>query len=353
MADKPQAQAVVPYEEFRNELLKRQDEFVALLPSTISREAFTNVAVIAVKQNPELLQCDRRSLHKAVTMAARDGLMPDGKEGVILPQKEKVMVDGKETWIKSARWQAMTYGIRKRARELDDIVIDAQVVHQNDHFRWLQGDDPRIEHEPAPLGQERGKMVGAYAIFKRGNSVLHREVMNEKQIEAVHAISRSPGGLMWKSFTEEAWRKTVVRRGSKTLPCSEKLRETLQGDDDLYDVSDHPPPLSPPPAPQRRSALPPAAPAHEPEPEAKPEPPQFDPEAYLARLTTALHNAASDHADAAGDVQIVWNQHLEKMHAKLNEEQQKRAEGIYASVQKSVSAAKATQQSADQKAMQL
>ncbi|HEY7550645.1 MAG TPA: recombinase RecT [Hyphomicrobiaceae bacterium] len=247
MADGTQT-ALVPYEAFKSELVARQDEIAALLPSTISREAFVNTAIVAVKSNPALLECDRRSLHKAVTAAAMDGMRPDGREGVIIPQKE----DGRLT----ARWQPMAFGIRKRARELDGIIVDAQVVYEHDHFRRTQGDDARIEHEPAPLGTDRGRPVGAYAIFKKGAEILHREVMDEKQIAAVRAISKQPNGLMWAKFTDEAWRKTVVRRGAKTVPCSDALRTVLGRDDDLYDVGRDITPPAPQLAPVRGPAIP-------------------------------------------------------------------------------------------------
>jgi recombination protein RecT len=226
-----QVTALVPFEGFKSELVARQEEIATLLPPTITREAFVATAIVAVKNNPALLECDRRSLHNAVTKAAHDGLRADGREGVIIPQRE----DGKLT----ARWQPMVYGIRKRARELDDIMIDAQVVYENDRFLRLQGDDAKIEHEPAPLGTPRGKAIGAYAIFKRGSEVLHREVMDAEQIAAVRAVSKQPNGLMWSKFTDEAWRKTVVRRGAKSVPCSEKLRTAIERHDELFDLTDN------------------------------------------------------------------------------------------------------------------
>ena len=238
MADDNKPTALVPFEGFRSELVARQDEIAALLPSTISREAFVNTAIIAAKGNPALLECDRRSLHKAVTAAATDGMKPDGKEGVILPQNEKVTVDGKDTWIKTARWQPMAYGIRKRARELDGVIVDCQIVHEHDHFRRIQGDDARIEHEPAPLGTDRGRPVGAYAVFRKGAEILHREVMDEKEIAAVRAISKQPNGLMWSKFTGEAWKKTVLRRGIKSVPVGDALRTVLERDDDTFDLTD-------------------------------------------------------------------------------------------------------------------
>ena len=163
-------------------------------------------------------------------------MKPDGREGVILPQNEKITVDGKDTWIKTARWQPMAYGIRKRAKEMDNIVVDTAVVHENDHFLWSQGDDARIEHAPAPLGTDRGRPVGVYAIVREGRGGPAREVMNETDIAAVRAISRQPNGLMWSKFTGEAWRKTVLRRAMKSVPVSDALRTVIERDHDEFDV---------------------------------------------------------------------------------------------------------------------
>ncbi|KWT70724.1 Recombinational DNA repair protein RecT (prophage associated) [Hyphomicrobium sulfonivorans] len=218
-----------PLDEFRNEIALREDELASILPPHISREKFVNTAIIAVKNNPDLLTCDRRSLHAAVTKAAEDGLQPDGREGVITYFK----VDGK----KQAQWNPMLFGIRKRARELCDMIIDAQVVHANDVFHWHQGDDPRIEHRPAPLGTDRGEAIGAYAVFKQGGVILHREVMSVKQIESVKSVSRAQNGAMWTKFWTEAWRKTVIRRGIKTVPSVPQFERLVTRDDEHTDFA--------------------------------------------------------------------------------------------------------------------
>lgn len=252
------------FEGFRNELIARDEEIGSLLPTTISREAFRNTAIIAVKKNPQLLECERRSLHNAVSAAAFDGLRPDGKEGVILPRREKIKVkgdNGKETekWILVASWQPMTYGIRKRARELDNMVIDAAVVHKNDVFDWDVGDTPYIHHKPTPLDMEPGDMVGVYAIFRRGEDILHREVMRKVDVMAVKSISKQQEGLLWTKFEGEAWRKSAIKRGAKTVPCSDRLEKIIDRFDDMHDVGNGkgkviegevrklPPPPPPPP----------------------------------------------------------------------------------------------------------
>jgi recombination protein RecT len=245
---------ITTWQEFEGELQERESAIASMLPSNINLERFKNTAIAAVKQNPELLECTPRSLFQAITRSAQDGILPDGREGVIGIYNTKVKKrGGGEVWEKQANWNPMTFGLRKRARELDGLLIDAQVVHEKDYFKQHQGDDPKIEHEPAPLGTKRGKMVGAYAIFKRENGVIvAREVMDDEAIETVREQSKQPDGLMWRKFQSEAWRKTVARRGFKSVPVSEGLQQILQRDDEAnFDFHDEPKAaaLVPPPAP--------------------------------------------------------------------------------------------------------
>lgn len=220
----------------------RQREITAMLPENVPFERFRSCAIAAVKQNPDILSATPRSIFNALTKAAQDGLLPDGREGFINVYNTKQKVGDKDVWLPTAQWLPMTFGIRKRARELDKMIIDAQVVCMNDTFEWHQGDDPKIVHTPVQLGQgERGEKVGAYAIFKREDgTILHREVMDLVEIEKAKKQSKSPGGLLWTTFSEEAFRKTAVRRGSKTVPVSDGLRQIIQRDDDLYEFNRDP-----------------------------------------------------------------------------------------------------------------
>lgn len=243
---KPEAQAqpqpqkaLTTWQGFEAELAAREREFSMLLPDHISRDKFRICAISAVQQNPTLLTATLRSLFSAIKKAAQDGLLPDGREGFINVYSTEVKLPGgRKEWQKLAQWMPMAAGLRKRAKELDGILIDAQVVYKNDHFVWHQGDEPRIEHTPTTLGDERGAMCGAYAIFKReGGLILHREVMDFGQIEKARSKSSAPNSMMWKDFTEEGYRKTVLRRGFKTIPVSEKLHAIVSRDDELFDFS--------------------------------------------------------------------------------------------------------------------
>ena len=261
------AQALATWEAFETEITARQDSLATMLPSNVSKDRFVNAAIAAVKQTPDLLTASARSLFTAVTKAAQDGLLPDGREGVITAYKGE------------AKWNPMTYGLRKRARDLDGILIDSQVVYENDKFIWHQGDDPHIEHIPAQLGTPRGAMIGAYAIFKREDgTILHREVMDATQIETVHGQSFAKESLMWTKFKTEAWRKTVIRRGVKSVPCSDKLEQIVRRDDDMFDFDATPaaPPV-PPPALKLISSK--SAPPAPPKSSIKKTPPPPDPKA--------------------------------------------------------------------------
>ncbi len=128
--------ALAVYQQFESQLQDRAQAIAMMLPRHVSRDRFLSVALAAIKQNPSLLNCTTRSLIGSITKAAQDGLLPDGREGVITSYSTKIKKDGKDVWVPMAQWNPMVYGLRKRARELDSIIIDAQVVYENDVFDW-------------------------------------------------------------------------------------------------------------------------------------------------------------------------------------------------------------------------
>lgn len=231
------SRAIASWEGFQQELSQRERDIAALLPPHVSRKRFITSAVSAVKQNPGLLECTPRSLMGAVTQSAQDGLLPDGREGVITAYQTRVKKNGK--WVNGdlvAKWNPMAWGIRKRARELDGIIIDAQVVYENDEFEREQGDNPRLVHKPAKLGTPRGDMIGVYAIFREKGEILHREVLDADDVAAIRDQSKQPEGLMWTKFASEGWKKSALRRGIKSVPCCEDVERIVRRDDELFDL---------------------------------------------------------------------------------------------------------------------
>lgn len=253
VADKREA-----WQNFQTELQQRATELGAQLPSNVSRDRFINVTLAAVKQTPSILVATPRSLMAAIAKAAQDGLMPDGREGVITVYNQKVPGSNPVRYEDVAQWNPMAYGLRKRARELDGIIIDAQVVFEGDEFEYELGDEPKIKHKPAMVeAKDASAGVAVYAIFRHPTEgILHREVMTKAQVFATMNQSRAKNSLMWTTFWTEGWRKAVVRRGMKSVPVSPKLEQVISRVDDDFEFDAVP-------VKQISRATPPTPPAEE------------------------------------------------------------------------------------------
>jgi len=166
--------------------------------------------------------------------AAQDGLLPDGREGAIVPYREDVEGGGGE---QNAQWIPMVAGIRKKVRN-SGLLRDwnVQVVQEGDVFQYELGDDPYIKHVPAPRGGRARSVLFAYSIATYPDGTKSREVMNIDQIEDVRKKSKARKGP-WADpiFYPEMCRKTVAKLHAKQLPSSTDLDTVLRRDDELYD----------------------------------------------------------------------------------------------------------------------
>lgn len=205
-----------------------QAKFKSMLPSDIPTERFTNIILRAVQEDPDLMSpsVDKASLFLACQRAAQDGLLPDKREGALVKYGNKV------------QWQPMIGGLRKRVAAAG-FDLRAEVVHENDVFDYDLGDDPRITHKAPPLGKERGKVIGAYAIAtSTSTGDKYREVMDVSQLDAVKAVSRGGNGGPWAGpFKTEMQRKTVAKRLIKSLPIDDRrLRDIIDRDNEQFDL---------------------------------------------------------------------------------------------------------------------
>jgi phage RecT family recombinase len=226
-------------EGFRASFMKMESQFELALPPHMPPDRFMRVVLTAVNGNPDLLKADRASLFEAAMKAAQDGLLPDGREGALviyntkLPKKND---DQADQWIKKVQWMPMIQGILKKVRNSGELLtITAHVVYTNDVFKYVLGDDERIDHEPTL--EERGTPRLVYAIAKTKDGGVYREIMTLKDVEKVRAVSKAKDGPAWKNWWDEMSKKVVLRRLSKRLPTSSDLDDLLRRDDDLYDFS--------------------------------------------------------------------------------------------------------------------
>lgn len=204
---------------------------------------FTRVVLRAVQEDPKVLEADRNSLYLACLRAAQDNLAPDGKEGKLVIYNTK---QG-DRWVNKVQWMPMVGGIRKIAASYG-FDIQAHVVCENDVFEYELGDDARIIHKPAKLGQARGEIIGVYAIATNmGSGRKYREVMERYDIDRIAQASKSKdkeGNLVgpWKDYYGEQARKTVVKRLFKSLPFydDEKLQGLISRDNEDYALGNEP-----------------------------------------------------------------------------------------------------------------
>lgn len=212
-------------------------EIAKALPKGIDPDRFIRTVVTAVQMNPKLLEADRRSLFGACMKAAQDGLMPDGREAVLNIYSTKVKGPNGDYWADMVQFLPMVRGLLKAMRNSGEVAsVDAAAVYERDHFRFVRGDDPRIEHEPYLGAEEAGDVVAAYVIVKLVNGETHREVMSKRDIEKVREASKAPNGPGWSKWYDQFAIKSVVKRAYKLLPSSsDRLDRVIEHDNEAME----------------------------------------------------------------------------------------------------------------------
>lgn len=231
-AEKDKAPTVHPIKALQAQLESRADELKRALPQHMPPERFIRVVLTAVQINANLLTVNRQSLWNSCMRAAQDGLLPDGREGVIVPFKDgnpNSPTHGQQI----AQWMPMIYGLLKRFRNSGQFKsVNTGIVREKDEFEyWV---DERGEHMRHVPSDDTGQPIKAYAvaITKDGGSMIR--VMSRADIEKRRAVSRAKDGPMWKEWWDEAAMKTVLRNLAKRLPTSSDLDDLLRRDDALY-----------------------------------------------------------------------------------------------------------------------
>ncbi len=212
-------------------------EIEKALPKDIDADRFIRTVVTAVQMNPKLLDADRRSLFGACMKAAQDGLMPDGREAVLNIYSTKVKGPGGDYWADMVQFLPMVRGLLKAMRNSGEVAsVDAAAVYERDHFKFVRGDDPRIEHEPFLGADDPGQVIAAYVIVKLRNGETHREVMSKRDIEKVREASKAPNGPGWSKWYDQFAIKSVVKRAYKLLPSSsDRLDRLIQHDNEAME----------------------------------------------------------------------------------------------------------------------
>jgi recombination protein RecT len=222
--------------EIHNQLIRMEDEFAKVLPAQIRSEKFLRCLMTSIQLNPALLRCDPKSLKGAAMQAAQDGLLPDGRYGVILPFSTNVAPKGAPPkYVDVAQWLPMILGVYQKLHNSGEIKsINAHLVYEKDVFHIIQGYEDEIVHRPNVF-EDRGKVIGVYAVAKTTNGGVYHEAMSFAQVEEIRAKSKAPNSPAYRDHWGEMAKKIVVKRLAKRLPLSSDDLDWLYREDEVQE----------------------------------------------------------------------------------------------------------------------
>ena len=107
--------------------------------------------------------------------------------------------------------------------------VEAHCVYENDEFSVAYGTNGELKHRPMHR-TTRGKMIGAYAVFRQRFGYSSHLYLTVEEIEEV----RQKYSKQWKAGPLPVWYacKTVIKRGAKMLPRNPRLAKVLALFDD-------------------------------------------------------------------------------------------------------------------------
>ncbi|QDP64883.1 MAG: putative recombination protein [Prokaryotic dsDNA virus sp.] len=230
-------QRTSPVVQFKKDLDALNGAGELALPDTVDFKAFKNAAVVAITDNPSILQCDKQSVFKAIRTLAGAGLVPDGREAAIVPFKGQ------------AQAMPMVAGIVKVARNSGKISsLWAEVVYEGESLEvWVEDGERKWNHVKEDGSRinamtRGGQIIGAYAVAKMTDKTVDFQPMSFEEIEQRRKASsnqRSPNPTgIWEKWYGEMAKKTVIRNLCKRLPMSTEDIERIMKEQDQTGLKD-------------------------------------------------------------------------------------------------------------------
>lgn len=208
-----------------------KQDFVTVLPSHLRGDTWVRVAQGALKRGKKAEgdKLGRTELEvgainnpaaflSAMLDAARLGLEPGTEQFYLTPRKVK----GRLEVLGIVGWQGYVE-LMYRAGAVTSVV--AEVVRENDGFRYRRGIDEVPQHDFPPFAGEstRGKLVGVYAYARMTTGAVSRVItLGQDDIDRIKKSSQGADSQYspWVQHTEAMWLKSAVRQLAKWVPTS-------------------------------------------------------------------------------------------------------------------------------------
>lgn len=204
-------------------------ELKKALPSVLTPERFTRIALSALNNTPDLAKCTPMSFISALLNAAQLGLEPNTPLGqaYLIPYKNKGVLE--------CQFQIGYKGMIDLAYRNGQMqTIQAQTVYENDTFDYCYGLNPQLEHRPAV--EDRGQPVYFYGLYKMVNGGYGYAVMSKADMDLfaqTYSKGISSSYSPWKTSYEEMAKKTVIKQALKYAPIKTDLQRALSTDETI------------------------------------------------------------------------------------------------------------------------
>ena len=221
-------QPAVKREQEIADILKDEKVLEALmnvLPKHLDTNRFARIALGSLRRNKKLMQCNPQSFLTALLQVASLGLEPDTPLGhaYLIPYgTEATLVVGYEGYIDLAYRSGVV------------VSIHANVVRTGDHFEWMEGSNPTINHKPNSIPQmysqggaqyQTGRDVThIYAIAKLLGGGHVQAVLTKAEVDALKSRSRASHDGPWVTDPVAMMKKTAIRQLRKFMPMSPQAR---------------------------------------------------------------------------------------------------------------------------------
>ena len=192
------------------------------LPRHLTAERIARISLTALKENPQLAECDRSSLMGCLMQAAQLGLEPNSLMGqfYLIPRKTR-RADGSRSMQCTAvlGYQGMIE-LAYRSGLVDNIY--GHVVRDGDGFEYCLGLRPDLQHRR--LAPSLARVTHAYAVAHLKNRGPIFVVLTREEIEA----RRNRGGRRrshsaWDTDFEVMCVKTAIRALFTRMPKSSEI----------------------------------------------------------------------------------------------------------------------------------
>lgn len=206
-----------------------EPEIKRALPSVITPERFTRMALSAINNTPKLAECTQMSFLAALMNAAQLGLEPN------TPLGQAYLIPFQNKGVLETQFQIGYKGLLNLAYRNEQLqTIQAQCVYANDKFEYELGLESRLYHKPA-LG-ERGEIIAVYALFKLNNGGYGFEVMSKQDVDMYaqkYSKAINSSYSPWNTAYPEMAMKTAIKRVLRYAPLKTDFLRAMASDETI------------------------------------------------------------------------------------------------------------------------